>query len=156
MKKLLLPALMLGLSLSIISCAGDSPEKAVSSFLDAINDRNWENAKKVSTPDSESMIDMIKGFAEMVPDSANTAIKFEILKEKTVINGDSATVVSRDENGNEMEYQVLKVDKTWKVNFTIEAVMGDMMMDETMDEALETIEDNMDSITFETDTVLTE
>ncbi|MFN3940420.1 MAG: hypothetical protein ACK4IY_07515, partial [Chitinophagales bacterium] len=136
MKKFLLPAMILGLIITITSCTNNNPEKTVSDFLDAINERNWEEAKKLSTTDSESMIDMLKGFSEMVPDSAITKIKYEILKEKTTINGDNASVFSRDENGNEMEYKVVKVDNVWKVNFSIEAVMGDMQTEQTIDQAL--------------------
>lgn len=98
------------------------------------------------------MIDMVKGFADMVPDSAYTPLKFEIVKDKTLIEGDKATVVSKDENGNEMSYQVLLVDGTWKVNFTMEAIMGDMKTDEILDEAMDSMSETMESIEIEGDT----
>lgn len=154
MKKITIPFLMIAAILMLASCTKSSPEQAVTGFIEAINARNWDEAKKFATADSESMIDMVKGFADMVPDTAYNPLKFEIIKEKTVINGDSATVVSKDENGNEMSYQVIQVDGSWKVNFTMEALMGDMMTEDIMDEAMDTATETMDSIGSEMDTLM--
>ncbi len=153
MKKITLPVIIIGTILLIGACTkSNSPEKTVTGFIEAINNRNWEAAKSHATKESESMIDMVKGFADMVPDSAYTPLKFEIVKDKTLIEGDKATVVSKDENGNEMSYQVLLVDGTWKVNFTMEAIMGDMKTDEILDEAMDSMSETMESIEIEGDT----
>lgn len=138
--------LLLGIAATFFaSCSGgNSPEKVVEGFVNAINDRDWETAKTLSTPDSESMIDMIKGFADMMPDTTS-AFNFEIVSDKTVQEGESASVTIRDENGNEMAYKLKKLEGDWKVDFTMEALMGDVMSEEgletTIDESLETMED---------------
>ncbi|MBK6729776.1 MAG: DUF4878 domain-containing protein [Bacteroidetes bacterium] len=154
MKKITLPVLIIGTILMFTSCTkSNSPEKTVTSFIEAINQRNWDAAKANSTKESESMLDMVKGFADMVPDSAYTPLKFEIIKEKTVVDGEKATVYSKDENGNEMAYQVLQVDGKWKVNFTMEAIMGDMKTEDILDEAMDSMSETMESTEVETDTM---
>ena len=51
--------------------------------------------------------------------------QYQILSDKTVINGDSATVTTLDEFNNESVYRLVKVDGKWQVDFTIPG-MGDM------------------------------
>lgn len=152
MKKIFFPALLLMAATAFFSCSGgNTPEKVVTGFITAISDRDWEAAKTFSTPESESMIDMVKGFAEMVPDTA-TAFNFEIVKEKTVVEDSTASVTIVDENSNEMAYKLKKINGDWKVDFTMEAIMGDMMeepLEETLDQAMEGMDETMQDIETE-------
>lgn len=126
MKKVIIPVFAVLAVLFVSACAkSDSPEKTINSFLNAVNAKKWDEAKGFATKESESMIDMVKGFADMMPDSAS-AMKFEIVKDKTKIDGDNAEVTVKDENSNEMAYKLKKQDGAWKVDFTMEALMGDM------------------------------
>ena len=144
MRKLIFPAVLLMIATAFVSCSGgNSPEKVVSEFITAISDRDWESAKELSTPESESMIDMVKGFADMVPDTA-TAFNFEVVKEKSMIEDEAASITIRDENSNEMAYKLKKIEGAWKVDFTMEALMGDMQDELTIDDAMETMEETMD------------
>ncbi|MBC8172791.1 MAG: hypothetical protein H7X71_02695 [Chitinophagales bacterium] len=152
MKKILIPALTICAVMLVTSCTKkNSPESTITTFLNAVNDRNWEEAKKYATVESESMLDMVKGFAEMMPDTTS-AVKFEVVKDKTKIEGDAAEVSVMDENKNEMVYKLKKVEDAWKVDFTMEALLGDMSLEDTMTDALEGMENMGDSIIIESDT----
>ncbi|MBC8046361.1 MAG: DUF4878 domain-containing protein [Fimbriimonadaceae bacterium] len=140
MKKLIAPLFIL-LSLTAFSfdVKKSTPEETVTNFLNAINDRDWEKAKFLATPESEELLDMIIGFAEMAPDSSDN-YRFVIVHEKTIINNDLAEINVRDENGDEMIYKVKKIEKEWKVDFTIEAILGEDYMKE-MDGLMEDMEE---------------
>lgn len=154
MKKFSISVLAVFAILFVAACAKKgSPETTLTSFLNAINERKWDEAKLYATKESESMLDMVKGFAEMMPDSAS-AVKFEVVKDKTAINGDGAEVTVKDENSNEMAYKLKKVDGEWKVDFTMEALLGDMNTEDVMDDAMESMEGMTDSITIEDDSLM--
>jgi hypothetical protein len=156
MRKLIFPAALFFIATAFVSCSGgNSPEKVVSEFITAISDRNWDAAKELSTAESESMIDMVKGFADMVPDTA-AAFNFEVVKEKTMVEDESASVTIRDENSNEMAYKLKKIDGAWKVDFTMEALMGDMPddIDMTLDDAMESMDETMEGMKESVDEVM--
>ncbi len=156
MIKLLIPVFALIAITTFISCTkgGNSPEKTLNNFLTAVNNRNWEEAKKYATKESESMLDMVKGFADMMPDSTSTAMKFEIIDDKTVEDENTAQVVAKDENQNEITYKLKKIDGDWKVDFTMEALMGDMNMENPVDESVNSMDNMADSMMIENDPMM--
>ena len=150
----MIPVLAIFAVLFVSACTKKgSPETTITTFLTAINDRKWDDAKLYATKESESMLDMVKGFAEMMPDSASS-VKFEVVKDKTKIEGESAEVTVKDENSNEMAYKLKKVDGEWKVDFTMEALLGDMSAEDAMNDAMEGMEDMGDSIIIDSDTMM--
>ncbi|MBC8046362.1 MAG: DUF4878 domain-containing protein [Fimbriimonadaceae bacterium] len=152
MKKVIIPVLAIFAVLFIASCASSgTPEATVKSFLSAVNDKKWDEAKKYATPESESLLEMIKGFSENAPDSTAT-MKFDVVKDKTKIEGETAEVTVKDDNEMEMAYKLKKIDGKWKVDFTMEALMGDMNVEDVMDDAMKGMEDMGDDITIEGDT----
>lgn len=153
MKKTIFAFMAFCAMLGLASCSGSGgPEETATDFVNALMKKDWEKAKTLSTEESSSTIDMIKGFAENTPDTA-MVVKFEILKEKTKIEGDGATVVAKDENGLEMPMQLKKIDGKWKVDYSMETLMGGDI-EETMNEAVEGMADMADSIGIETEELI--
>jgi hypothetical protein len=149
MKKTIITSIAAFAMLFMVSCSGSSgPEATATDFVNALMKKDWEKAKTLSTEESASTIDMIKGFAQNTPDSA-AVMKFEIVKEKTKIEGDGASVVAKDENGLEMPMKLKKIEGKWKVDYSMEAIMGDF--EDTMSDAMESMTDMADSISIDMD-----
>ena len=75
---------------------------------------DFEGAKKYGTEDTNKMLDMLSGFAKMMPDSARKDVKTEITSEK--IEGDKATYTYKEEGKDgEQTMNLVKVDGKWKV-----------------------------------------
>ena len=114
------------LSLSIViflfSCSGgDSPKAVAEKYLKAIGSYDFDAAKKYGTEDTGKLLEMMSGFAKMVPDSTKDDIQFTILDER--IDGEKAVVIYK-EDGEEAEVtlNLLKVEGKWKVNMTKESI----------------------------------
>jgi len=96
-------------------CNSNGPKPVAENFLKAMNQMDFDKAKTYGTEDTGKLLDMMSGFAKMIPDSSKKKqSKFEITGEK--IDGDKATVTYREE-GKEGEQTVplIKVDGKWKV-----------------------------------------
>jgi hypothetical protein len=93
---------------------GDSPKSVAENFLKALNKMDYETAKKYGSEDTGKLLDMMSGFAKMMPDSARRERSFEIKDEK--IEGDKATV-TYSEQGEEGDQtlNLVKVEGKWKV-----------------------------------------
>ena len=101
--------------LILASCGGgDSPKAVAENFLKALNKMDYETAKKYGSEDTGKLLDMMSGFAKMMPDSAKKERSFEMKDEK--IEGDKATV-TYTESGEEglQSLNLVKVDGKWKV-----------------------------------------
>ncbi len=104
------------LTLVLASCSsGDSPKIVTEKFLNAIADKKFDEAKKLATPESAQMMDMIAGIASMEQDQAK--VSFEVLSEQ--IEGDKATVLFKSTEKDEEQSMILrKVDGQWKVSMS--------------------------------------
>ena len=99
----------------MISCGGgDTPKSVAENFLKALNKMDYETAKKYGSEDTGKLLDMMSGFAKMMPDSAKKEMSFEMKDEK--INGDKATVTytASGEEGVQT-LNLVKIDGKWKV-----------------------------------------
>lgn len=120
------------------ACSADKdPEKTVTAFVNALNARDWDKAKSLATEASGPTIDLLAGFDQSLPDDATGDIfAFDIIPEKTVINGDSALVTGIDQNNLEMTYELVMVDGVWKIDVGMDKLFGGTsMMDEVIEEA---------------------
>ena len=109
----------------LIACGGgDSPKSVAENFLKALNKMDYETAKKYGSEDTGKLLDMMSGFAKMMPDSARQERNFEIKDEK--IDGDKATVtyLESGEDG-EQSLSLVKVEGKWKVAMSKDSMSGE-------------------------------
>lgn len=128
MKKIILSiAAVAILAVSIISCGSkSSPKEVAVAFNKAMNNLDFEGAKKLGTPETGKMIDMLSSFSSMMPDSMKEETKkFKVEAKDEVIEGDKATVtISNGEKGEE-KVSLVKKDGKWLVNMSKEGMGGD-------------------------------
>lgn len=133
MKKNILSVTAVAFLLLMAACGGgDSPKAVAEKFLKALNAYDFEGAKQYGTVDTGKLMDMMSGFAKMMPDSSrNTEIKFEITGEK--IDADKAIVTYKEEGKEgEIPLSLVRVEGKWKVNMTKES-LNDAEGGNTMD-----------------------
>jgi hypothetical protein len=109
----------------MMACGGgDSPKAVTENFLKALNKMDYETAKKYGSEDTGKLLDMMSGFAKMMPDSAKEEKSFEIKDEK--IDGDKATVTySQSGVEGEQAMNLVKVDGKWKVAMSKDSMNGE-------------------------------
>jgi hypothetical protein len=102
----------------LFSCnIGNSPKKTAQNFLDAFNEKKFDEARKYSTPETIKLIDLMENLTKMTESTDSiVAGKIEITSER--IEGDSAFVSFREEGGTEEVLKLLKVDGEWLVHIT--------------------------------------
>lgn len=150
---------MFALMGALASCKkdGNSPGDVAKAFMEAVDTKKWDEAKKLSTPESATMIDMLKSIYDMAPDSVkNKTTKFEITDEK--IEGENATVTlsaSDDESPKPKEEKIklVKKEDKWLVNYSKESMMGGGMESEEGDMEMDP-QDEMDSTVVPNDTTM--
>jgi len=136
-KNRLFAILFMALPILIYSCSGGgSPSQVADKFLNALQDGDFETAKKYSTEKSQ---DFLGDLAEMYKSMEVMDLDHET-KDITVTNesidGDKS-IVSYTEDGDSMEITLVKENGSWKVAFDKETLMGgafDSMWDEDEDE----------------------
>jgi len=111
--------------LFLFSCGGgDSPKSVAENFLKAMNKMDYEAAKKYGSEDTGRLLDMMSGYATMIPDSAREEISFEIKDEK--IEGDKATVTYvQSGEVSEQSLDLVKIDGKWKVAMSKDSMNGE-------------------------------
>lgn len=130
----------------------DGPKKAMSKFLTAMENNNFEEAKEYATEDSQDFLEMID------KDDNNTGNaykdkKFDITTVET--HGDDANVGVRFKGNTALNFHLKKQQGQWKVAFNLNAMLDmvkDLMKKEGTDiekdvkKALDSITINLDSI----------
>jgi len=105
--------------LALVACdAGKSPKKTAQKFLNAFNEKNYEEARKYSTAETIKLIDLMENLSKMASDLDTVKHgKIEVINE--IIEGETATVTFREagEEGEE-ELKLKKVDGKWLVHIT--------------------------------------
>lgn len=161
MKKLLLGAVVLS-ALVIASCknsGGGDPKSVLTSFFDALTKKDIAAARKLATPESKSMLDMMEMGMKMGGDKKEddkyNKDKVEFGEPK--IEGDKATIAVKDKGTSESTtFTLKKVSGEWKVAFDKESMMNmgmekakekGMDNDSTINAGMEKIKNmNMDSL----------
>ena len=132
MKNGLLKASTTAMIFFLVSCSGGSPKSVAENFLKAMNKMDFDGAKKYGTEDTNKMLDMLGGFAKMMPDSARKDVKTEITSEK--IEGDKATYTYKEEGKDgEQTIHLVKVGNDWKVAMSKDDVNSGAGDSNTMD-----------------------
>lgn len=113
MKKLLL---LFAVCALLVSCSsGNTPRAVAEKFSIELSKGNIDKASEYCTPEAAAMLAMAKSFGgstEMVKED------FKFVFKKEEIEGDTAKVYFEDENGEEEEIDLVKLDGKWKVVLT--------------------------------------
>ena len=118
MKKLMTLAVIALAVITMNACKNaDTPEKVADKFLKHINKKEFAEAKKLATKESEQSIDMLESFSKMGGEQSKEA-KIENLKCKE--DGDKATC-EYSENGEAKKLELVKKDGAWKVEMKKES-----------------------------------
>lgn len=146
MKKVLLFTIMVAVVM-ITGCKNNdgNPKAVLGQFFDALAKNDMVTARKLSTADSKSMLDLMEmGMKTETKDTAKydkTKMEFG----EAMISGDKATVpVKERTSGQTMNYTLKKESGAWKVAFDKTSIM-DMGMDKMKDEGVN-ISDSMGNV----------
>ena len=104
--------------LLLMGCSGNSPEKSAEKFLNAFNEKNYEEARKYATPETIKLVDLMENLSKMSASADSVSHpKIEVLESK--IEGDSAMVTFREKGSDETEeLKLKKIDGKWLVHIT--------------------------------------
>ncbi len=132
----------------LVACGGgsDSPEAVTTAFVKAISSKDFEGAKKYCTKNSASIIDGLKSFAAMAPET-------KLSKEdcKCDVKDDKATCTFCCAEGkSEEKYTLVKEDGKWKVEYV---KTGMDNAGETIGEGMNDLKDAVDTLSNAIDTL---
>jgi len=130
----------------------DGPKEAMSNFLMAMENSNFEEAKKYATEDSQDFLEMID------KDDNNTGNaykdkKFTITSAET--NGDDAKVGVRFKGNAALSFHLKKQQGQWKVAFNLNAML-DMVKELIKNEGTDIekdVKNALDSLTINSDSI---
>ena len=131
MKKLILSVVITLTALSGCKSGAGDPKSILMSFMEALEKRDINTAKKYATKDSEAMLGMMEMAMKMAPDSSrdNSFDKDKMEFSDATITGDKATVPVKDKTSGETTVFTLKKEGSdWKVAFD-KATMTQMGQD---------------------------
>jgi hypothetical protein len=121
-KHLLLASFIIPL---MVSCSGKrTPEATVEAFVAAVNARDWDEAKALSSAESAATINILSGFGS---EGEGEVISIDINEEATKIIGETAAVSGKDQNNMEMVYELIMEDGQWKVHVPMDKMFGGSM-----------------------------
>lgn len=129
MKKILLSLLVLS-SAVFFSCnsGGDDPKAVLSQFFDAMSKKDVAAARKLTTAESKSMLDMMEMGMKMSPSEAKADEKYDKSKMEfgePKIEGDKATIAVKEKSSGEaMNFTLKKEGGSWKVAFDKNSMMN--------------------------------
>lgn len=125
MKKNALFLCLVALVFATVGCgdAKKSPEAVAEEFLAALDAKDYDKAKTLSTSGTHQMLDLIKGFAGQMPEEDK---KTEPKKVTTcAVEGEKGTCTyCCDEEGGESTLAMVQVEGEWKADMSKEALMG--------------------------------
>ena len=159
MKKLLMALAFVNAIFFMAGCSsGGDPKATLSAFFDAMSKKDIAAARKLTTADSKSMLDLMEKGLQMSNDSSETG-KYDKSKMEIgepTINGDKATIAVKEKNSNEaVNFTLKKESGAWKVAFDKSSIMEmatDKMKEKgvSMDSLHESMEElkniNLDSL----------
>lgn len=115
---------LFGLSLVTVSCKQESsPEETAQKFLNAFNERKYDEARKYATPETGKLIDVMEKLTENLESQEEPTSPPAIEVLSHTLDGDKATVTFREsETGEEQELAMKMVDGKWLVHLTKEDI----------------------------------
>lgn len=155
MKKLLLAAAVITTVFfsSCNSANSNDPKAVLVSFFDALAKKDISAARKLSTAESKSMLDMMEMGMKMGTDKETKDDKYDKSKMEfgePKIEGDKATIEVKEKGSGEATNFTLKKESgAWKVAFD-KASMMTMGMDKMKEKGIDSMDDikdmNIDSL----------
>ena len=125
--------ILLLLTATIISLAGcksgayKDPKTVLSNFFDAMAKKDFTEAKKYTTDDSEPMMNMAQMAMQNIHDDSSQILQYRkenIEIEDAVINGDNATVPVKDrKSGETIDFTLKKENSQWKVSVNLSTIL---------------------------------
>jgi len=151
MKFLLLVACLLCFACACNNATGN-PKDALGSFLAAMQDNNYEEAKKFATDDSQSFLNMLDKDGNQT-NNVYKDKKYEITHVEAT--GDDAKATVQFKGNTSVNFHLKNEHGAWKVQFNLSAMM-DMVkdlikmkgvdIDKEVNQALDSIKINLDSL----------
>lgn len=130
MKKLVYLSLALVLiAVTMQSCSKNTPKDVAYTWLTGFNHMDFENAKKVSTPDTKVLLATLEQMTDKVSDSNKKDLKKVVITIKDVkVTGDKAvaTYTASDNPGKEQTLNLVNQNGNWLVLFTKVDLYGGM------------------------------
>jgi hypothetical protein len=123
MKNIIYSLLIAFGTLSLASCGlGSSPKKAANNFLTAFNDRDFDQARKYATPETNKLVDLMENLTNMAQSTDTIKPgKITVLEER--IEGEVAYVTFKEGDSDEtQELKLKKIDGNWLVHITKEDI----------------------------------
>ncbi|RXK86673.1 Rv0361 family membrane protein [Filimonas effusa] len=114
----------------MVGCKSNGPENTIKKFFHALENKDFAEAKKYATKDSETLLNMLASFPQPADSAKAKKEKNEEINVANVkINGDNATaeVISKDKKAP-VTISLKKEEGQWKVAFDKSSVMK-MAMD---------------------------
>jgi PBP1b-binding outer membrane lipoprotein LpoB len=109
-----------------LSCSNQgSPGDVAVQFIEYLQEKDWENAKKLATEDSKPMINMIQLMGEGGMEGLFEKQDMEV--DNVEQKGNKAEVMLSFENGDKRKIALRKENSEWKVVFSKTGLMDDMM-----------------------------
>lgn len=104
------------------------PGEVTKSFLNAVQEANYTEAKKYATEDSKAMLDALSAFQKMLPESSQEKFRNEKIIIKNVKIKDSLAVVTYtgDIDTTSKTLKLKKEKGNWKVAFTKETILPEL------------------------------
>ena len=127
MKKIFITVALVSSVFLMAGCgsAGD-PKATLSAFFDAMSKKDMAAARKLSTADSKSMLDMMEKGLQMSTDNTETE-KYDKSKMEIgepTIDGDKATIAVKEKGSDEtVNFTLKKESGAWKVAFDKASIM---------------------------------
>jgi len=141
MKKLKLIAIVMIAAFAFVACSKETPEAIATKFLNHLEKKQYDEAKKIGTEATGKFLDMLKSIEQMSGGQAETEEAPAIENMSCTIDGDVAkcTYTQGGENGN---IELRKENGKWLVHMSKEDSMGGGDFSLDMDEE-EEIEDSV-------------
>ena len=116
------------LLISLAGCksgAYKDPKTVLSNFFDAMAKKDFTEAKKYTTDDSEPMMNMAQMAMQNMNDDSSRILQYRKENiEDAVTNGDNATVPVKDrKSGEVIDFTLKKENSQWKVSVNLPTIL---------------------------------
>jgi len=114
MKKFIFVLIAVSVILMACSNVGSSPKATVQKFFQTLEKQDYKTMGTIATPETIQLVTM---FGPKLQGMAASYGKVTSIEEK--IEGDTAVVTTKFENGEETSIDLVKIDGKWKVSMSM-------------------------------------
>ncbi|NLD05139.1 MAG: DUF4878 domain-containing protein [Synergistaceae bacterium] len=115
MKKVIF--VLVAVSTILIACSNvsNSPKATVQKFYQTLEKQDYKTMGTIATPETIQLVTM---FGPKLQGMVASYGKVESMEE--IIDGDTAVVTGKFQNGEEMSIDLIKIDGKWKVSMSMD------------------------------------